>query len=577
MLSRLKIKTQIVTSVAIILGVIILLQLLLYTILQKENKDVISSFFDSITQNSVQQINKLNNDIAESALLLAVHPTVQANLYEYTASETVKNFRNIKNLLNDYLSSNQNIVFLGIIKNRSLFTSSETIALYDNVRKIFTDFPEPQNSNPVFLPSFVYDNRTYFTCVLPIFPTNISYRTPEHAGNFIVCIYEVGSISFVPSDIIDNSLISLVITDEQNRIMLSSDNSMHGKEFNLIQNKKQILFKTIALSNPAWNVTVYMPSGNTSVFSNLILYFILFMIIFTVCMLFLMLKLLNDIIVKRVILLKENVEKISESDTNYRISYRYNDEFSVIITTINKVLDNVHNLNEEKIKTLDRLYQAELLQKETRVYYLYNQISPHFLYNSLTQIQGLAIQYNAPKILNLVSSFSKIFRYLSNNQTLSNIKKDLDCAIQYFNVINTRRANQITLINTVDSTLYDIPCLKMIYQPILENTLKHAFEIDNSGTVIISSIPDETKAIIEIKDDGCGILSEKLENIELQMLEKDLNKIQNSEQIGLLNVNMRLKLFYNNDCGIKIISEQNKGTTVRITFEKEIPRTDAII
>lgn len=291
-------------------------------------------------------------------------------------------------------------------------------------------------------------------------------------------------------------------------------------------------------------------------------------------MLLLMLKLLDDIIVKRINLLKDNVEKITDHDTSYRITYNFKDELHGVVSTINKVLDKVHSLNKEKIETLNSLYHAQLLQKETRIFYLYSQISPHFLYNSLSHIQGLALKGNIPQVVTMISSLSKVYRYFSNNHAHSTIKMDLNCAIEYFNVINSKRKNPINLVYDVSPDLDGVKCLKMIYQPILENTLKHAFKLDNTGTVIISSIPHDTKAIIEIKDDGVGIAQDRLESIKSQLAEKDLDKIQNSDHIGLLNVNMRLKLYYNNDSGIEIYSKENEGTTIRITFEKELPQTD---
>lgn len=55
------------------------------------------------------------------------------------------------------------------------------------------------------------------------------------------------------------------------------------------------------------------------------------------------------------------------------------------------------------------------------------------------------------------------------------------------------------------------------------------------------------------------------------MNEKDLVSVQSGEHVGLTNVNMRLKLYYNNECGIGIFSKENEGTKVRIIFEKEVP------
>ena len=117
----------------------------------------------------------------------------------------------------------------------------------------------------------------------------------------------------------------------------------------------------------------------------------------------------------------------------------------------------------------------------------------------------------------------------------------------------------------------------MLYQPILENTLKHAFGLDNTGTVIISSIPHETKAIIEIQDDGRGIPKEKLDAIQKQLIhENGLDNVQNGDHIGLLNVHLRLKLYYNENCGITIKSKENVGTTVRIIFDKVPPEAPQI-
>ena len=82
------------------------------------------------------------------------------------------------------------------------------------------------------------------------------------------------------------------------------------------------------------------------------------------------------------------------------------------------------------------------------------------------------------------------------------------------------------------------------------------------------------QVLLQIADDGVGIPPEKLESIKQQMNEKDLVSIQNSNHIGLTNVNMRLKLHYNNDCGIEIFSKENEGTKIRIIFEKDETKID---
>lgn len=572
MSKKLKIKSLIIVSVALILGTIIFLQISLYSILQKENQRTISSIFDSIAQDSAQQISSLNNEIAELSMMLSVNKIVQENLYEYTPSEIIQNFVSIDNLLIDYMNNNKNIAFLGIIKNGRLFRSYEKVPLYNNVREIAEQVQYDKKIQSIFLSSFIYDEQTYFSCVTPIFPVETKYFSKENNKNFVICIYEIGSISYLTSSFIDNERIQLVITDSNNKILLSDNVLQHNQEFILDKHANELMAKTVSLEEPAWNVNVYMPSSTRNIFSNMTVLFTFFMIIYTLAMLILLLKLLDNVIIKRIRLLDEQVNQIPEHAVDYRVEYSYVDELSNVVTTINQVLGRLQDFNEDRLTALNNLYHAQLMQKETRIFYLYNQVSPHFLYNSLTHIQGLAIEANAPEILTMISSLSTVFRYLSNNQIHSNIKQDIDCAIEYFNIINTQRVNKITLINDVNPELYSVKCLKMVYQPILENTLKHAFSIDNSGTVTISSVPHETKAIIEISDNGRGIPDEKLEMIQNQLIYEDgLDNVQNGEHIGLLNVHLRLKLYYNESCGITVTSKENIGTTIRIIFEKEIP------
>lgn len=568
-LHNLKIKTQIVIITAFILGIIFVLQIFLFSVFQRESIDTTTSIFDSIANNIATQINTLEKEVEDSSLYLASHSITQSLLYEYTPVEIIRNSALIDSLLVDHLNRNKSIALVGFIKGGRLFKTADRTNLYNEANNIANNLPDSKKNATFFPPTFTHNGIVYFSCVTPVFPINVENNSSRFNQDYVIFMYEIDSISMVHSGIIDNNSISLVVTDSSNNILLSTT-PVDRKVFDFEELHENHLYKTYPLSNDEWKVTIYMSSWNASNFFKVTLVFVMFIILFTAAMLFVMLKLLNVIIVKRIKILKERVEKISKSDTTYRIKYGYNDEFSVIITSINEMLDKVHNLNREKLITTDNLYKAELLQKETQILYLYGQVSPHFFYNSLVHIQGLALSHNVPQIADMTVSLSKVFRYYSNNRSLSTIGQDLDCAIEYFNIINKRRTDKIRLITEIDPSLNNIPCLKMLYQPILENTLKHAYGIDDSGTVTINSVYDEKMAIIEISDDGCGISQDKLLELDSCLRKTDLKDIQNGDNIGLLNVNMRLKLYYNNaDCGLVISSEEGNGTTVRIIFEKE--------
>lgn len=567
MLKKLDIKSQIVFLITPILCISILMQIALYSMLQHESTNTILKVFDAVSENTVSQVENLNDDIFELSSLLAVNKDIQECLYEYDPADLVRNKNKIHSLVQDYRNRNKSISFMGIIKEGSLLLSDEDSYFSEEIRKTIASLSKGTNKDII---SFLYDNKSYFAYAAPVFPIKAAYISSAPVQNYILCIYTMDNISYAPYPFIDNSKIDLVVTDKNDNIILSANPEVYGKKLDVNKSMKNRLHKTLPLKSQTWNITVFM--SDTVTFSTLSNIFIVVMLLFNIVSLIFIFKVLSGIITNRIINLRKKVIKITEEDNSYRVSYDYRDELSEIAAIINQVLDSIHQVNTEKLAAMDNLYNAQILQKETQIFYLHGQLSPHFLYNSLSYIQGISFKYNATEIVQITSSMSKVFRYLSNNINISTIKHDLDCAIEYFNVINMRRTNPITIINKINPELLNISCLKMIFQPIIENTLKHAFTVDENGTIIISSVDDEDYVIIDISDNGCGISPTQLESLQNDLKNSRMNQLQSSEHVGLVNINLRLKLYYNSDCGIKIKSEQGKGTTIRIVFEKKMTK-----
>ena len=568
MFKNMKIKSQVIAVIALLLSIVISLQVFLYIVLQSQNKKSVSMIFNSISDNVESQLKVLKYDISAICSLLSTHSVVQNYLYSFSESERVRNIYRINEIISDYRARNQNICYLAVIKNHKTILSSESENLYLELNMLLAEYIDPENAQKIFTSSFVADGKTYFAYFLPIFPTEIDFRSEVHSGNYIACIYELKTISYSPYSFIDDNQINMVITDENNKVLISPDISLHNKPFDSSVIKKDYLSKSFSLSEPNWKVTIFTPFKGVMSMSDISKLFIVLMVFFNVIMLLFMIKLLNGTFIKRLMILKEAITKIPSESTDYSVSYNYGDEYKEIVTVINQILQKISVLNSEKLVTLDKLYKAELLQKETQIFYLYGQMSPHFLYNSMFCIQGMALKHNAEDIVNLTASLSNVFRYFSSNLNLSTIGQDIHFAVEYFKILNIRRQVPVELKSDIDDSLGNIRCLKMIYQPILENTLKHAFAPDKTGTVTIKSVNDDEYAIIEIEDNGKGMEKDVLDSIMQKMESTALNEIPNSERVGLINIHMRLKLYYGDDSGIKITSRPCCGTKVEVRFKK---------
>ena len=105
----------------------------------------------------------------------------------------------------------------------------------------------------------------------------------------------------------------------------------------------------------------------------------------------------------------------------------------------------------------------------------------------------------------------------------------------------------------------------LLLQPIVENAIIHGLETrDHSGTIWISIYHIDEVVFIDISDNGYGIQGEELK--ELLTKVQDYTKKRRRSNIGLYNINRRLKLNYGEQYGLEVLSTYGEGTMVRVTF-----------
>jgi two-component system sensor histidine kinase YesM len=186
-----------------------------------------------------------------------------------------------------------------------------------------------------------------------------------------------------------------------------------------------------------------------------------------------------------------------------------------------------------------------------------------------------------------------MFRYnIKWESQFSTLEKELEYIDNYVSLLNIRFNNRINLIKEVPSDLLDIRVLKMSIQPLVENSIKHGLKdkIRNNfeeGNVIIRVFKKSNNVIIEVEDNGVGIstcnlrkIQDKIdkmhgvvENLDIERYlkyEKEINTTKSSSNgIAFVNINGRMQMYYGKEYGIKIFTELNKFTKVRIIIPFE--------
>lgn len=241
-------------------------------------------------------------------------------------------------------------------------------------------------------------------------------------------------------------------------------------------------------------------------------------------------------------------------DVFCEVNPKEKDEIAVLAHSFNSMVEEIKFL-------MNRIYEEENEKRSAELKVLQSQINPHFLYNTLDNLQWKAYDYDAVEIAAMIEALSNFFRIsLSNGQEFIPLSQEIKHVENYL-FIQQKRYEDILKFNIeFDKSLSEITVLKLIIQPIVENAIYHGIKAKlNPGYVNIKVVADNEFIYISVCDDGIGIDKETLEE-----LNKSLNVKNENFGYGLYNVNQRIKLVYGENSGVKIESILNKGTTVTI-------------
>lgn len=258
--------------------------------------------------------------------------------------------------------------------------------------------------------------------------------------------------------------------------------------------------------------------------------------------------------------LVHSMEKFGAGDFSVYAKVKYKDEIGQLRGSFNKMVSDmehlVHNVCEEKN-----------LKQQAQIKALQMQINPHFLYNTLDTIQWLANMHDEKDIAEVTRSLGYLMRFSLREQELISFEEELDAVEAYIRIQKYRYGQELKIdIDVEEEVLYEkIPC--HIVLPLLENAIEHGVSNKTSDKQVkVTGWMKEHVMCLQIIDNGVGIPEEMIKNI---MSGKSEQKNEKHMSIGIQNVNKRLKLKYGEEYGIRLESQEGKGTCVSIEIPVE--------
>lgn len=259
------------------------------------------------------------------------------------------------------------------------------------------------------------------------------------------------------------------------------------------------------------------------------------------------------------------MEIVAQGNFNIKIPIVHRDEVGKISENFNILIEKINTLINDIVK-------KETAQKDAQLIALQYQINPHFIYNTIDIFRmKLELEGNY-EIADSIANFGKMLRYnINRDSQYSTVKDEIEYVEKYISLQKLRYGNKINFKSNVPENIKDLKILRFILQPIVENSINHGMKESKKEFLIeIDFIEKINNLEIHVIDNGKGIDKEELDIINDKLKNfKSLDRVKDTDKnIGLENINTRIKLFYGEQYYIKMesVKEQYTKTIINIPY-----------
>ncbi len=228
--------------------------------------------------------------------------------------------------------------------------------------------------------------------------------------------------------------------------------------------------------------------------------------------------------------------------------------------------DSFNQMSGQLRRQFDRLYQEELARRDAQIKALQAHINPHFLNNTLEIINWQARMSGDVKASKMIEALSTVLDAALDRKGSPQVRlaEEMTYVNAYLYIVKERYGRRLTVDVELPPELMDCLVPRLILQPVIENAVEHGIGPSGQGQVSLRGFLEGERLILEIENNG-GLSPQDEEHIA-RLLSPDYD-MQNepSGNIGIANVNQRLRMLCGPDCGLTITRGKGGAVTARLT------------
>lgn len=541
-----------------------------------------------ITNNISIQIDNMFKPLEIAATTLSNAPQLAPLIYELNQEESISSYDLLKSENIIMQNLNSVLFYLNYVSDVILYNSEKPYFYYSGL------FIE---KNPYFFKQLnnLSDYQNFISQDVPFLllpPHNNLWR--EHSAPVTSLIKKYKSVSHnetalieiqIPYNYLDKLLSSqsfnenaqVVLLDQNFQVIYPFKREELKIDLDIVDAVQQNiskgitsdytykhLYSVIPSDYTGW-YTLFIQDGyfiqkqiNYSILNSLLLGIVILGII--LCVLLLILTRLTQPLNQLIL----HINSATVHDLNLRVFSKNMNEFNMLNDTFDKLYIRLKD-------SIDQLYETELREAHAQFAALQAQINPHFLYNTLNAISAASEVYGAHTTPIMCQQLANMMRYVTEPGSTTLLKDGIAHTRDYLELMRVPNEGLFTYSINIPIELSFTIIPKLIIQPIVENSFKHAFkEVLPPWEVLIKAcIISETQWSLIITDNGSGFPHHALEEINTFMANYPSVKTTSLEMpltingMGLKNIFARVFMYFDNQCDIKV---ENLDCGCSITF-----------
>lgn len=393
--------------------------------------------------------------------------------------------------------------------------------------------------------------------------------------------------------ILNQESFETLIVDENDNIVASNRTELLGQTLNDLNFKAESAagpgFYDVSIDGKPFTMLIddWQPGGSLnslriiSIFSvesivkepNRIIMLASAVILSALIMAILLIYYFSRLLTGRMLQLSKHISKVGSGNLGATLVIDGKDEIGQLARQFNHMVRNINDLMSE-VQESNRQKNAILLkQNEIKFKMMASQINPHFLFNALESIRMKAHVRGQADISQVVRLLGKMMRKnLEVGNRRISLQSELETVSCYLVIQKFRYDDRLAYELHIDpkADLVQIPPL--IIQPLVENSVVHGLENRIDGGMVRVDVRIEDGLLkVQVSDNGAGISKTRMHEIRQMLESKDDYE---SNNIGMRNIHLRLKLTYGPECGLTLASQEGFGT--QISFEIPL-RSDSYV